>query len=166
MSPLLNKDTYEFLVPGTATSLSVIRWVVTRLARASGLSPEQVDQLEMAVDEACANVVEHAYKELSQKPPLHILINNSPEAFTVDIVDQGKTFDFAGYQAPKFPDHWEEGNTRGVGLYIIQSCADDVHYDSLPNAGNRMRLVKRHRVDTVSDSAPVTSQLAVSETAL
>jgi serine/threonine-protein kinase RsbW len=133
---------YELLLPGDAASLAQIRWVVTRLAHAAGLDTESVDRIEMAVDEACTNVLDHAYKLRKPKPPLHIEISSSAEQFMVDVLDDGEGIDFASYTEPKFPDHWEEGNVRGVGLYLIQKLMDEVHYEQLPNRFNRMRLIK------------------------
>lgn len=161
MTNNLHKDTYEFLVPGDATSLSVIRWVVTRLARAAGLSPEDVDQMETAVDEACSNVIDHAYKTMDHKPPLHIVIINAPESFTVDVIDEGQSFDFGQYKEPKFPDHWLEGNTRGVGLFLIHRCIDEVEYEKLPNTRNRMRLIKRRHLSSSTGQPEPDDQASV-----
>lgn len=131
------------MVPGDANSLAVIRWVITRLALTLGLKPDEVDQIEVAVDEACSNVLDHAYRTLSPKPPLHLEIHLKDTDFIVDIIDQGHSFDYTSYIPPKFPDHWIEGHERGVGLYIIRQFMDEVHYESLPDKRNRMRLIKK-----------------------
>lgn len=154
MCAVLRRNNYQLLLPGNATSLAMIRWVVTRLATAAGLSVDDIDRIEVAVDEACANVLDHAYSALNPKPPLQIEISSSDETFTVDIIDRGKRFDFGSYKKPKFPEHWLEGNERGVGLYLIHQFMDDVQYETLPNEDNRMRLIKRLQPTTVAD-APV-----------
>ncbi len=141
----LNKDDFLLMVPGHPSSLSAIRWVVTRLAHAAGLTDNQVDQVEIAVDEACSNVIEHAYHSLLPKPPLHIEIKAGKEQFVVDVIDCGQTFDYDAFMSPKIPEHWYEGNERGVGIYLIRRCMDEVLYDILPDARNRMRLVKRRQ---------------------
>lgn len=130
----------------------MIRWVVTRLATAAGLCMDDIDHVEMAVDEACANVLDHAYGAMNPKPPLHIAILANDETFTVDIIDSGKAFDFGSYTEPKFPEHWLEGNERGVGLFLIHQFMDDVQYEKLPNATNRMRLVKRRQPAEASNA--------------
>ena len=59
------------------------------------------------------------------------------------IIDSGKTFDFSSYRPPTFPDHWDQGHTRGVGLYLIKQCMDEVTYHQLEDRRNKIRLVKR-----------------------
>ncbi len=143
MNSTLNKNNYELLLPGNAASLATVRWVVTRLATAAGLPEEAIDHVEVAVDEACTNVLDHAYQAMDPKPPLHIAITTSDDAFMVDILDRGKTFDYGSYTEPEFPDHWVEGHERGVGLYLIRQFIDEVRYETLPGPQNRMRLIKR-----------------------
>ncbi len=138
------RDRYELMVPGETTSLAMIRWVVSRLATAAGLEETDVGRIEFAVDEACSNVLDHAYKSRNPRPPIHLCIQPSSQSFTVDVIDEGATFDVAGYVEPKFPDHWLEGNARGAGWYLIRRCMDEVHYEQLPNTRNRLRMVK-HR---------------------
>lgn len=140
----MTSDDYELVVPGHPASLSLIRSVVTRLADAAGLSELEVDRVELAVDEACSNVIDHAYARRDPKPQLRLTIRHSDDAFTVDIIDEGESFDLAHYKEPKFPDHWmEEGHHRGAGLFLINRCMDEVSYEQLSKTQNRMRLIKR-----------------------
>lgn len=156
-----NNNSYELLLPGNPASLAIIRWVVTRLATAAGLTKEAVDHVEVAVDEACTNVLDHAYQAMDPKPPLRMAITTSDVAFTVDILDRGKTFDYGSYTEPEFPDHWLEGHERGLGLYLIHQFVDDVQYETLPGHQNRMRLIKRRNV--APPSAPTPDEATPSE---
>jgi len=144
---------YQFVVPGDAKALCNIRWVVTRLATAAGLPVENIDQIEVAVDEACTNVLDHAYKSRNPKPPIHLEIQTDEDGtFTVDVLDTGDSFDFAAYVPPKFPDHWIEGHERGVGLFLISQFMDDVQYETLETKQNRLRMIKRCKI--TADRAP------------
>jgi anti-sigma regulatory factor (Ser/Thr protein kinase) len=87
--------------------------------------------------------MEHAYRSLKPPPPVILNIQASEEALTLDIIDRGKPFDFDSYIPPRFPDHWDAGHTRGVGLYLILHCMDDMSYEQLADNSNRLRLVKR-----------------------
>jgi anti-sigma regulatory factor (Ser/Thr protein kinase) len=64
------------------------------------------------------------------------------ERFVIDIVDEGEPFDYESYSPPTFPEHWMKGNTRGVGIYLIRQCMDEVSYESIPDRRNRLHLVK------------------------
>jgi serine/threonine-protein kinase RsbW len=135
-------EAYELQVPGEAKSLALIRMVVTSLAEEAGLPQDEIDKVEVAVDEACTNVLDHAYAECVPHPPVRLHIRTENNEFVVDVVDEGAAFDFERHQTPKFPDHWWGGHTRGAGIFLIKKCMDNVHYDRLPNERNRLRLVK------------------------
>ncbi|MFH0880459.1 MAG: ATP-binding protein, partial [Lentisphaerota bacterium] len=102
-------------VPGETHSLSLIRLVMTHLAEMAGFQEEDIGKIEIAVDEACTNVIEHAYHSHSPKPPIRVEVETHPDQFIVRIKDEGIPFDYDSYIPPKFPDHWTEGHTRGVG---------------------------------------------------
>ncbi len=133
---------YAIEVPGDSRSLSLIRSVVGPLSVLAGFEELQASKIEIAVDEACSNVLEHGYSGVSPKPPIRVEFEVQPEKFCVRIFDQGDPFDFAGHSAPKFPDHWHDGNTRGVGLYLIKECMDEVSYDQFPDQRNCLRMVR------------------------
>ncbi len=140
----IQTEPYELIVPGDPKSLSLIRMVITAIAHEAGLSQEQVDKVEVAVDEACTNVIEHSYKQLSPHPPVEVQVQANGKDFIVDIVDSGPSFDFNNRVRNKFPDHWMLGeNMRGAGLYLMMSFMDSVDYERLPDARNRMRLIKK-----------------------
>ncbi len=142
MSALPKTDIVRLRVPGDTRFLALIRTVVTSLARAAGFDENDVDKIEISVDEACTNALEHAYKHAAPKPPLDVEIHSLPHKFIVDVIDEGAPFDFTAYIPPKFPDHWISGQTRGVGLYLIQQCMDEARYEQLSRRTNRFRLVK------------------------
>lgn len=136
-------ENVQVRVPGELRFLALIRSVVTMLARTAGFPEVDVDKIELAVDEACTNIMEHAYRLACPKPAIELEVHWGPGQFTVDIVDQGTPFDVTKVVPPKFPDHWLSGSTRGAGLYLIRSCMDETHYESVPGRTNRLRLIKR-----------------------
>ena len=126
-------DSVRFRIPGESRFLFLVRTVVTALARAAQLAEDEVDKIEIAVDEACTNVLDHAYRKTHPKPPIDLEIRVSDSQFIVDVIDRGSPFDFKAYVPPRFPDHWMEGQTRGVGLYLIKQCMDEISYDAFPD---------------------------------
>lgn len=143
MSDKIDNHCVQVSVPGETHSLALVRKIVTHLASDAGFPEEEVDKIEIAVDEACTNAMEHAYRSMSPKPHVQVRIESRDDVFIVDIIDQGAKFDYASYVPPKFPDHWDSGHTRGVGLYLIHQCVDETLYETLPDNANRLRLVKR-----------------------
>lgn len=140
-------EPYELIVPGDTRSLSLIRMVVTAVAREAGLDQDEVGRVEVAVDEACTNVIEHGYGELERQPPVEIVLHTQDKDFVVDVLDTGPSFEFERSAIPRFPEHWtEEDHTRGAGLYLMMSLMDSVEYERLPDERNRMRMIKRLEV--------------------
>ena len=142
MTTLKERDSVRFRIPAESRFLFLVRTVVTALARAARLPEEEVDKVEIAVDEACTNVLDHAYRNTEPRPPIDLEIQTSGEQLIVDIIDYGAPFNFSAYVPPRFPDHWMAGETRGVGLYLIRQCMDETIYDQLPGHMNRFRLIK------------------------
>lgn len=145
-------------IPGEARFLFLVRAIVTAIAESIGLPEIEVDKVEVAVDEACTNVLDHAYSELSSKPPIDIEVTVDEKALVVDIIDYGNCFDFSSYTPPRFPDHWLDGQTRGVGLYLIHQCMDGVSYEPLSERQNRLRLTKRRNCSTNAQPAGALGQ--------
>jgi serine/threonine-protein kinase RsbW len=138
------QDAVRLKIPGDARYLALVRQVISVLAAGAGFPDEEVAKIEISVDEACTNVLDHAYRHSSPKPPIEVEIRFAPGQLVVDVIDQGKTFDFGAYVPPKLPDHWMNGQTRGVGLYLIRKCMDEMSYEQAGPV-NRLRLVKRLR---------------------
>ena len=142
MDPCSTKNCVQVRVPGELDSLSLLRSIVTHTAERAGLQTADVNQMEMAVDEACTNIIEHGYASLSTRPDILLSVQVVGNKFIVEITDFGTPFDVESYTPPSFPEHWEGGNTRGAGVFLIKQCMDETAYESLPEHGNKLRLVK------------------------
>jgi serine/threonine-protein kinase RsbW len=144
-----------FMLPSRPESLAPLRWLLSNLTYDYGFSEDNQDNVIIAVDEACANIFEHAYSEIKHPPPLEIFVAMNEDSFTVDLIDGGTPFDFRSYTMPEFPKHYIEGNERGAGVYMIHQCMDQVEYDRLPDDRNRTRMVKwRHSADETRTFVP------------
>ncbi|MNY25362.1 Serine-protein kinase RsbW [compost metagenome] len=94
------------------------------------------------MDEACANVMEHAYPQHSQNVGLHLSIQTDPHAFTVVIADRGSTFDPIAVPPPNLDQHMAEFRVGGLGIFLMRSLMDHVDYHIQPGFKNEVRLVK------------------------
>lgn len=132
-------------MPADLSSLTAVRDVIMQLAERAGFDEDEAGQIEIAVDEACANIIEHAYHDAKHPPPIRFVVQFDGKAFSVEMYDHGKPFSIDQHALPRFPDHWVNGNTRGVGLYIIKRCMDVCEHTRSPDGVNRLKLVKRLR---------------------
>lgn len=145
MSKAGQPNAVRLRVPGEHRYLALLRSVVVALAEEAGFQDQDVDKIGMSVDEACTNVMDHAYRNVDPRPPVELEIRVTGDRFVVDVRDQGISFDFNSYVPPKFPEHWISGHLRGVGLYLIRTFMDEAQYERLPGNVNCLRLVKNLR---------------------
>ncbi|MCG8604404.1 ATP-binding protein, partial [bacterium] len=62
-----NQKKYHLKLPSQSDNLSLVRELVTRVATSAGFSNDDISKIELAVDEACANVIKHAYGQNSSQ---------------------------------------------------------------------------------------------------
>ncbi|MEW6732676.1 MAG: ATP-binding protein [Acidobacteriota bacterium] len=133
---------FEIRVPSATDNLEIIRDFVTRVARKARFTEEDLNKLELAVDEACTNVMEHAYRQDETKQ-VRVEIEFNDERFIIDVLDNGITLDID--TLPPAPDIGELIIKRargGLGLHLIRMLMDEVEFESKPGVGNHVRLVK------------------------
>jgi len=140
-----NKNrTGELRVKSKTENLSVIRDFVSGNARSAGIPEATVENIILAVDEACTNIIKHAYK-LSPEGEIIIKIDYDEEKFTVTIIDYGKSFEPDRVPLPDLQKYYREHRVGGLGMYLMKSLMDDVEYISVPGEYNQVLLSKNIR---------------------
>lgn len=132
-------------LPGKFGYLRIARQSVLDFCSRANLSEFKAAQLEMAVDEACANIIEHSYggEVEDGTSGIQIILTQLKDSVKVEIFDFGKGFDFEGTM-PVPPDTYLQNlQKRGLGLYIISSFVDECEYARNTASGNCLKLVKR-----------------------
>jgi serine/threonine-protein kinase RsbW len=132
-------DTATF--PGRYESLANIGEFVVQAAKDAGLDPNAVYAVELAVDEACSNIIDHAYGG-ENIGVMHCSIVVESGKLTVILRDQGRPFDPDSVPEPILNVPLEDLKIGGAGLFLIHKMMDEVHYESLPETGNVLTLVK------------------------
>ena len=97
----------------------------------------------MAVDEACANIIEHAYGGETSSQKIKLVGRLRPDGLEIIIRDQGLPFDLN--QPPEFDPQCplEERQAGGMGLFFIHQLADQVEFKANTSSGNQLTLFKR-----------------------
>ena len=136
-------------LPCRYSYLRMIRQSVIDMCARAGLSEFKSAQLEMAVDEACANVIEHSYGGESaasnnpNHPGLRINLMQCRDRIVIEIFDRGKGFDFETQPVIEPENYVGSQRQRGLGMYIIQKFVEDVTYERGTSSGNCLRLTKK-----------------------
>ncbi|HEY9897819.1 MAG TPA: ATP-binding protein [Pantanalinema sp.] len=133
---------FEATFRSDTANLARIRGFVREKAAGVGFSSEALDSIELAVDEACANVMEHAYPQKRGDFGIHLSIRTDRGAFTVVITDKGSTFDPMEIPPPNLDQHLAEFRVGGLGIFLMRSLMDHVDYHIQPGFKNEVRLVK------------------------
>jgi serine/threonine-protein kinase RsbW len=135
----LKKDKLE--INSRTENLAEIREFINSAAVDAGFSKEAIDNIILAVDEACTNIIKHAYKYL---PDGKIILNlkTDKKTFTIDIIDYGKSFESGLIPNPDLQKYFDEKRVGGLGMYLMKSLMDDVKYTSVPGKYNQVSLSK------------------------
>jgi serine/threonine-protein kinase RsbW len=128
--------------PGNFTSLETICEFITEEAKEAGLNDDGVYAVQLAVDEACSNIIEHAY---SEKDAGEILCECKilDDGLEVILKDNGKPFDPDSIPEPQIGLPLEELKSRGAGLFLIRKLMDEVFYEQLGGEGSVLRMKKK-----------------------
>ncbi|MBC3542028.1 ATP-binding protein [Rufibacter sediminis] len=121
-------------------NLKTIRAFVTDTLSPVHLSEITLNQIILAVDEICANLIIHSNREDSQKH-LCLTIKYDGKEIVFELEDNGIPFVQANYLEPNIPDNIRTGKKGGVGVALVNRIMDKVEY-SVQGATNICRLRK------------------------
>ena len=127
---------------GGLESLGEVCDFVTMCAKKCDLNETQVYAVQLAVDEAATNIVEHAYRGRALDE-FEITCEELPEGFQVVLRDRGQVFDPASIPQPLLNVPLEELRSRGLGVFLMRKMMDVVEYEFNPEDGNILRMVKK-----------------------
>lgn len=127
--------------PGRYESLAQIAELVQQAAQDFGLDPLASYGVETAVDEACSNIIEHAYGG-EGKGDIDFTYRIEGDELVFTLRDTGKKFNPKNIPKPKVnvPLKYRQGN--GLGLYFMYQWMDEVHFEVVENA-NVLTMIKR-----------------------
>lgn len=111
-----------------------------------GDAERMIQQLQLAVNEAFCNIVEHGYQN-SNRGEIEVDIEQTYEGIVLNIKDQGKAFDPSQIEDPSFAGD----KYGGFGLFMIKQIADVIAYSPKEKeAGwNQLTLSKYYLSDEV-----------------
>ncbi len=127
--------------PGYYSSLVKVAEFVRKGTHEAGFDTAASYHIELALDEAVTNVIEHAYGgEGNGEIELEYLIE--PKRLTFLIRDHGQPFHPEDVNDPKIDAPLGDRKGHGLGLYLVKCLMDEVHFEFDLTAGNKLILVK------------------------
>jgi len=132
--PLLQR--YHFL--SQADMLQPVRKIIRELAQAQGCNDEKISAMVMAINEACMNIIQHAYKG---SPDGEIILEfwRKPDRMIIKLLDFSETVDKSKIKSRDLDDI----RPGGLGVHLMQQVMDKVEYlDNPDGQGNILQMEK------------------------
>lgn len=136
----MTRSTYTKIIPSSTRYLEEVRRFVEAHALAAHLPVSTVEQFKVAVDEACTNVIKHAYHG-EDGHRIEVVVVVKPDRFTVCIRDEGDAFDREAYEEPDLLRIARRRRGGGLGVHLMRRLMDHVEYQSHDRL-NEVRLTK------------------------
>jgi anti-sigma regulatory factor (Ser/Thr protein kinase) len=126
--------TVELEIPPRSVYVGVVRLAVASLARAAGLDEETVDDLKIAVSEACANAV-LGLESAGGDEPIAITFSETEDALRLEVADRAPIPETADPQDSQGFD-----SRATMSLALLQSLVDDCRISPRSDGGTITRL--------------------------
>ena len=141
--------TLTLCLPRDAASVPLSRRVASELLKSVGFHTEDVGDVELAMTEACSNVLRHS--GAGDEYDLHLTVDGS--TVVIEIEDKG----------PGFPEHLSQLGTddadteaeTGRGIQLMRALVDDLRFERAPNDGAVVRMVRQMRTEPGSPAAAI-----------
>jgi serine phosphatase RsbU (regulator of sigma subunit)/anti-sigma regulatory factor (Ser/Thr protein kinase)/transposase len=131
---------HELTVEARPDDLPGVRTFVEEALQQSPLSEKARREARLAVDEACANIIEHAYA--GRRGSITVEVAISGGSATITLRDHGRPFDPEAVGSPDLSRYVKTGKKGGFGLFLIHKIMDEVRYARAGDV-NTLTLVKR-----------------------
>lgn len=133
---------FTLTAPCDLAGLPLVQSFVREAANLIGFAREDVSRIELAVEEAVSNVVQHAFLDDDEPGAFDIVCEQVTLGLRIIIREKGIPFDPG--KAPVFEqgDDLEQISAKGMGMVLMRETMDEVSFHNLGPDGKETRLVK------------------------
>jgi serine/threonine-protein kinase RsbW len=128
------KIAYTLCLPRDEASVPVVRHVLGGSLRKLGVSEEGLSDIELALTEACTNVLRHA---TNGDDEYDVEIDIEDMKCEIRVSDRGHGFDHKSLAGEA-----RASAERGRGIQLMRALVDGVDFESRPEDGTVVRLAK------------------------
>ncbi len=141
------QEVLEIKLPNQLKYLSAVASLVTETCRIHQLNKKDIEDILLAIDEACTNIIKYAY-EVGSLRDFTIRLAFNPGTVSIEFQDRGRPFNPLEPNPPDLDAAIERQDAGGLGIYLIKKIMDRTEYHYSVDEGNCLTLTK-----TVSDSS-------------
>ena len=129
----------KLVVPAVSDFISVVRLAISGIASRMNFTIDEVEDIKLAVSEACTNSVRHAYDKGVGEIYIDCMLQE--ETLVISIKDTGKGFDTQNIVSPSQTGDSPIG--LGLGLTFIKSLMDSLEVTSSVGQGCTVVMSKK-----------------------
>ncbi len=134
-------EEHRMVIPGIQALVPDICDFVSATARRANLNERAVYHCQMAVDEACTNIIEHGFGGSGKRGTIEVVCREAPDRYTVAVYDDGPPFNPIQREDPDPNTPLAEREPGGWGIFFIKKMMDEVEY-SFEESRNCLTLTK------------------------
>jgi serine/threonine-protein kinase RsbW len=112
--------------------LPAVAGFIQEISMKLGLIRDDIDRLQLVIEEACINVIEHAF-DPEEQGSFDVVILRKPGQVVVAVEDRGLPFDCKKFDIEK---------ESGLGFMLMKAFADEIHFINLGRYGKRVEIIK------------------------
>lgn len=139
----------SFAYPANINSIFEIKRKITDICKRNNFSYRDLNNIIIVIDEACSNIIKHAYKDMHPEDIL-VEVKVTTRGIYITLVDKGRSFDWNKFKIPDLNYYVSIGKKGGLGVWIIRKLTDKSSYKVTPR-GNELLLVKYHSIPTITE---------------
>ena len=140
----MKSNRFELEVESKLENLPVIGDFLAEAMNQLDIEPATASRVQLVVDEACTNVIKHAYSEW--KGLITLVLELVDNDLIITVRDQGKPFDPSSVSPPDLETDLDERKIGGLGIYFMRELMDEISYNFDAEKGNELTMRKRlHR---------------------
>jgi serine/threonine-protein kinase RsbW len=132
----------QLIVPANLDSLAKISVFITDATSRAGLDDHAAWQVQLAVDEASTNIIQHGYSD-DAPGDIELAWRVDGSDLIVTLRDRGRRFNPDDVPAPDISSPLEERQAGGLGLYLMGRLMDSVEFEFDDVQGNLLKMTKR-----------------------
>jgi serine/threonine-protein kinase RsbW len=132
----------ELRLPNLPEFVAVARLAAAAVASRMAFDVEAIEDIKMAVGEACTNAIEHGRTADTGTEMITISCELMQHALVIRVQDFGPGFDPNGVEPPYYHSSMLPDEEGGLGMVVIEALMDEVTVTSSPEAGTQVCMVK------------------------
>jgi serine/threonine-protein kinase RsbW len=140
-----SNHTEHLTISASTDSLRTIREFISAQIGDCGFTEFEENGIVLAVDEACANLIAHAFAHDASQS-IEILVTVDDRDVRIEISDTARPFDPATIEHPNMEDYFRERRVGGLGISLMRRVMDDVQYMPATKGQPRNTLVLTKRL--------------------